>query len=391
MNNVIKLPKLISQAELKKVFANDPLGAIEKLVRTTEELSEVVDSLTSGPMDYDPSQIEALILWIIQYSYTDKEAEKVIRWYGLCDTDGDAKKRRDFDFIRAFRFLLQDDTEDIRLQQVLFGLHYRPWYGTIINDMVRKHPYLYWCHKSYQEHIVRTLEEFLKRDHSKPYSDREWQPVERAIRRVVDAGDWSLSKQVHDIYRLNKEIGMWINERHGEGKDPFTPNRIKTFLEDAVGFLARQRSADSMSTAQAFGTALETRGDFSGKIRVEVSFPKDIYIKEGENGISPLSVAIFAQDLCDRARLTDILSRVSLEFEIDGGYFPTIDGNNERRAFFEESSGAIGEYEFAFVPFEGRGRLTLTLLYRDKDSAVESFTITSRHFFEAKAAEDKKH
>ena len=384
------LPKLISQAELKKTIANDPIGAIEKLVRTPEELSEAIDSLTSGPMRYEPNQIEALTLWIIEYSHTSKEAEEIIRWYGLCEMDANFDPRSDFEFIRAFRFLMEDDIEDSRLHQVLFGLHCRPWFGTVINDMVRRNPWLYWCHKQYQDGIARTLDEFAKRDNSKPYSDRDWQGVERCIRRVVEAGDWSLSKQVHDIYRLHKEGKLEIDTRSGEGRDPFTPNRIKAFLEDAVGFLAKQRNADTTSFTNDFARALEVYGNFTGKVFVEIICPNEILIPKEDLGPSKFSVKISAEHADESVKLSDMLARVSLELEIEGGYFPATDGRNERMAFLKKNTGAIGEYEFYFIPFEGRGRLSLTLLYRDKDSLVESFTNTSRHFFEAKAAADSQ-
>lgn len=386
----MNLPKLTSQAELERTVANDPIGAIERLIRTPEELSEAIDHLVSDHMYYESNKIEFLILEMIRLNYPNKEVNKVASWYCLCNKSETGHSRPDSELIRAFRFLRgtspigYDASGMWNTYQICF------WHDSVINDMVRKHPWLYWCHKWYQDYIAGTLDEFAKRDHSKPYSDREWQAVERAIRRVVDAGDWSLFNQVYDIYRLHQEGKMEIDKNSGEGKDPFTPNRINVFLEDAVGLLARQRTADSMPNAQTFGTALETRGDFKGKIFVEVSFPKNIYIKNGENGISPLSVVIFVLDLCDRAKLIDLLSRVSLELEIDGGYFPSI-GNNgcsERRMFKKESSG--GGCGLYFIPFEGRGRLTLTLSYDGRDEIGKkdsSFSTVARYFFEAKGVQ----
>lgn len=381
----IKLPGIIFKCDFERKIRNDPLGALETIVRTPEELSTAIDSLTAEPIYY-ADKIEALILAMNEREYPLDEIKKVIHWYGMCKRGEGDQQRKDFELMRAFRFLLGTKVNGVSLAGTWVAYLICFWDNSIINDMVRKNPWLYWCHKRYQDGIAETLEKFAKRDHSRPYGDHDWQAVERYIRRVVEAGDWSHSQRVHTIYRLHKEDKLMIDERSGEGKDPFTPNRIKTFLEDAVGFLARQKREDGTRSAQVFGTALEARGDFNGKIFVVANGLKEILITKDHPASFKFSVSIFAEDRCDSAELSDLLSRVSLELEIDGGYFPAVDGNNQRMAFLKKNTGAIGEYEFHFMPFEGRGRLTLTLLYRDKDSAVESFTITSRHFFEAKAA-----
>ena len=387
----IKLPKLLFQNQILSVMDLDPLKAIETLVRTPEELSMAVDCLVSKSMHSEPSQIEALILWIIEESYTDNAAEKVIRWYGLCDNNSPHRpSRKDYEYMRAFRFLLQDGAGDIRINQVLFGLHCRPWYGNIINDMVRKYPWLYWCHKRYQDRVAEALDEFAKRDHSKPYGDRDWQGVERCIRRVVDAEDWKHCNLVNTICRLHHEGKMSINKNEGEGKDPFTPGRIKAFLEDAVGFLARQRNTDSASNsnAQTFGTALRSRGDLDGVVSIEIVCPYEIIIPKEDFGPSRFSVKITDDKVGELEKLSVVLSPVSLKLEIDGGYFPAIDGENERTAVLYSAPEEFGLYEFYFIPFEGRGRLTLTLSYDGRGETGKkdsSFSTVVRYFFEAKA------
>lgn len=368
----------------------DPLRALTSWVRTPDDLSVVVGSLITKPVD-DPGVIESLIMEMIRLGYPDNDIEKVVSWYGTCRYGASALQRSDSELMRAFRFLLDIPIKDFgNIAIKTTRLPLCQWGEAVINDMVRKHPYLYWCHKWYQDYITGTLDSFLKRDHSKPYSDRDWQAVEWCIRRVVRVRDWSLLRQVQTIYQFHQEGKMAINEDEDEGKggkDCFKLELTKTILETAVRVLAQQMNKDLASNAQAFGTILGPLGNFDREVSVEVAYPNEIRIPKKDLRPSRFSVRISAKNMADTARLLAMLSHVELRLEIDGGYFPAIDGKNGRVVGLNRSIKEIGLYDFYFIPFEGRGRLTLTLSYHDPDHPENRFSTQARYFFEAKAVD----
>jgi len=225
----IALPEILF-SELNDIGAvlDDPKKAFGGFVRTKDECRRAVKSLVNlmRCQKFDSSWIESLILALHR---SDFESCNAVAENYVAGPAGLDHARA-----RAFKFLLNATVDDTkRSQSSVLHTPYLPflwgWDSHVINEAVRRYPWLYWCHPRYSEGISKALSDFYSPYKEKCYTEREWNRIERAIRRIVQAEDGKLVGFIQGIHRLHQEGKMGVEE----GSDWFLPYHILGCLSGA--------------------------------------------------------------------------------------------------------------------------------------------------------------
>ncbi len=357
---VLQLPKLTSQELLERDRRRYPQKAVLSS-RTLEEFEKDLENLVRIPLfeveGIESEWVEALIIAMGSGECPVKEMEKVITWYA--DIRGGF--RSDQEIIRAFRFLLD---------QELSFLADDP-----INNMVKIAPWLYWCSGLYQERISNQLQHFLTVHSSAPYNEHDWHVLERAIRRIVAAGDWSRLYLISRISNLHCATDPEMKLVESEQKDFAAPDIHRAFLKAATRRLLEQKARDQAADVQEFGKLL-------GQVVVELEYQQGLlFIQSGDSVPFPFRVRLRRADGQEFSVSAGGV-QLSVGFEVNGGYFPAC-----KDRIWKEKVSTGDTFHLTLTPhlFEGRHRLELRLSLRIV-GACEPKTVIVPIFVEVKKA-----
>ncbi len=354
---ILALPKLINEEELYRMIHCYPGEAILSLVRTEKEFMEAVRVLVRCPVDggnLTPAWIESLIRAVYVGSYPFEAKTALLEWYAASDTARDP--RLDRDVIRAFRFLFDEGLLSCSREDPA-------------NKAVRRFPYLYWCHLRYRKNIEFRLRDFLERKRPDGYSETlDWQDVERAIRRVVQAGDHHFRPIIAEILEHHLQGKMQLEKNSA---DPFAASRIVGFLGAAVRLLDQDEKEQNRDV-QEFGMHLRAAGKLRGSVYVRVGcgpLKWTLALDKAEEAAATISFE--CPDAADAEAFLKLASEISIQLELEGACFsapfkPAFE--KERYIVSRVTPALVGRIAsgcFLFTPFGGKHRFWLTLSHGD--------------------------
>lgn len=339
----IKLSRPIRKDHYEMLLQNRPWEALE-IAPTHEDFEIAIKTLAQAPV-YDNERAEALITALLKGDYTYEARRTALEWYG-CASASRGLDRSDMNIMRAFRFLV-----DLRRSELT---------DDILNKMVKRHNWLYWCHKDYQARVVNDLRWFAdgKNEH-------HWPGAERAIRRIVSAGDWEQLERIRQYQEFCHQLDPKTFD------DLFMSGKIKALLEDAILFLGKRKSDDLSRHPHEFALTLRQQGDLRSEVNIKVDRPHKIQ-QSSIDDTSVFRISIEVADPSEAEKLREVLKYSSVSLTIEGGYIPGERGN--LRSVWRKME-SMNAWEVNFVPFVGRSRLWLMLQFKNEHSVTIPYPI----------------
>lgn len=351
------LRTLSSESLYWKEVESDPLGSLRS-VRTVEELLKVIDLLTKGEIS-EPDFVESLIMCITKSElyWCHSTKGKLMSWYGKDSTSSVQQ------LVRSFRFLMETTYPDSSMGGFPITSRLCEWNSDIINRMIKNHHALYWFSETYQNDILWELSNFTRESKQiKLYNKHEWERISRAIRRLVDAGDYSLLPQITKLIdqHCNRKIAF---EAKSDG-DRFEPALIRAFLNYAVKLLKNKKHRDEMGASRTHDGLTFNLGDTTLAL---TGLPRVITVKNKEVDVRLEVNITFSSPITENRTYT---------VSIDGGYFP---GKEEPYSISIET----GErpVKIPMICYLGKHRLTITIHSSNRK------LVNLTYHFEVKTAE----
>lgn len=389
------LSKIMSEDDYNHRINNYPYDVLRHHVRTVRDLERAIETLVNVCPTNKPDDIESLILTLhreategdarIRHFFSNAK-KKVIEWYATRE-HWNGWQRSYTDTVRAFRFLIGavTDMRNFGGGEISF---YTPINQTFlcdpdnksINEMIKNNPCLYWSHQRYQTHltwVISHITERFERNKDSRYDKHYWLQLERILRRVIEAGDWDHIEAISKILSLydEKEIPPY-SSRIDKADAVLIYGERRANLSDTVEFLKERKKSDLSQDPQEFGLILKREAGLRSSVMVHVDYPRPIIVPD-ENSLNlvKFSINIFCNN-SEVDKLAHVLKFVRVYLTIDGGYtvgsvLPYPD-NRKNGVFIGDSApdrfvgGGFRETDklnFNFVPFVGRSRLTLRLIF----------------------------